>query len=212
MTEEEAQLVVVVAAQRVTWGNRQWEPVMRYGRLFTPGTAAGGAAQTDPADAAETAYLKAAESGADLRRRLGPASRSQPDAAARWCLDGETVVDAGFPEPAAAYFGVALDLGYVRRMRQQDHDEVGEFTGVFKTLRYDFNPPLDPVADIAGPLGRDIPAWVRAWALAAEPTPAVQPPAWIKEELLRFSDAAESGSVTAGAEPVVDRESRLNSA
>ena len=202
MTEEEAQLVVVVAAQRATWGNRQWEPVMRYGRLFTPGTAAGGAAQTDPADAAETAYLKAAESGLIYAEGwvLRPDRNPMP---ARWCLDGETVVDAGFPEPAAAYFGVALDLGYVRRMRQQDHDEVGEFTGVFQTLRYDFNPPLDPVADIAGPLGRDIPAWVRAWALAAEPTPAVQPPAWIKEELLRFSDAAESGSVTAGVEPVV---------
>jgi hypothetical protein len=73
---------------------------------------------------------------------------------------------------------------------------------VFKRLRYDFNPPLDPVADIAGPFGRDIPAWVRAWALAAEPTPGVKPPAWIKEELLRFSDAATSGGVTAGADSV----------
>jgi hypothetical protein len=204
MTEEEAQLVVVVAEQRVRWMNGQWEPVMRYGRLFTPGTAAGGAAKMDPADAPETAYLKAADSGLIYAEGwvLRPDRNPMP---AGWCLDGETVVDPGFPEPAAAYFGVALDPGYVRRMRQQDHDGAGKFTGVFKQVRYDFNLPLDPVADIEGPLGRDIPAWVRAWALAAKPTPAVKPPAWIKEELLRFSDAAEAGSVTTGAESIVDQ-------
>jgi hypothetical protein len=202
VTEEEAQLVEIVAAQRVTWGDMKWDPVMRYGRLFTPGTAAGGAENLDPADACENAYRKAANSGLVYAEGwvLRPDRNPMP---AGWCLDGETVVDPGFPEPAVAYFGVALDPGYVRRIWQQEHDRAGTntFRGVFTLLRY---PPLDPVADIAGPLGRDIPAWVRAWALAAEQATAVKPPAWIKEELLRFSDAAEVGSVTAGPESIVD--------
>lgn len=195
VTEEEAQLVEIVAGQRVTWGNTRWDPVMRYGRLFTPGTAAGGTENMDPADAPQTAYLKAADSVLLYAEGwvLRPDRNPMPSG---WCLDGETVVDPGFAEPAAAYFGVALDPGYVRRIWRQDHDEAGQFTGVFKPLRYDFIPPLDPVADLAGLLGRDIPVWVRAWALAAEPDPGVKPPAWIKEELLRFSDAAEAGNVT----------------
>ena len=42
MTEDEAQTVAALAAQYV-WGRRsRWDLIMRYGRLFTPGTDAGG--------------------------------------------------------------------------------------------------------------------------------------------------------------------------
>ena len=53
-------------------------------------------------------------------------------------------------------------------------------------------PLLDPASDIVGPLGRDIPASVRDWALTSEPRRAREagPPAWILEELRRFNDAA----------------------
>ena len=55
-----------------------------------------------------------------------------------------------------------------------------------------FGPLLDPASDIVGPLGRDIPASVRDWALTSEPRPAREagPPAWILEELRRFNDDA----------------------
>ena len=43
VTEDEAKAVAAVAARCLTWsGWRRWEPVMRYGRLFTPGTDAVG--------------------------------------------------------------------------------------------------------------------------------------------------------------------------
>ena len=47
-------------------------------------------------------------------------------------------------------------------------------------------PPLDPAADIALDLGRDIPSPVREWALTAErhPGPPRRPPGWVVEELL----------------------------
>jgi len=41
--EDEAKTVAAVAAQCLTWGGwRRWGLIMRYGRLFTPGTDAGG--------------------------------------------------------------------------------------------------------------------------------------------------------------------------
>ena len=65
MTEDEAKAVAAVAAQCVTWGGwRRWGPVMRYGRLFTPGTDAGGGAYPlKPDYAGRNAYPRAAESG-----------------------------------------------------------------------------------------------------------------------------------------------------
>lgn len=52
------------------------------------------------------------------------------------------------------------------------------------------SPPVDPDADVVWGLGRDIPSWVREWALAAEPESGgerVAPP-WVLGELLRFGD------------------------
>jgi hypothetical protein len=109
-----------------------------------------------------------------------------------WCLDGETVVDPGFSEPGTAYFGVALQPGYVRRVHEAQRSDDGSdaFMYVFIGLQEEINPPLDPATDIVADLGRDIPPRVRDWALTAEFPPGGDPvaPAWVLDELLRFPD------------------------
>lgn len=49
---------------------------------------------------------------------------------------------------------------------------------------------MDPATDIILELGRDIPSWVREWALSGQPHPggARDAPAWVRDELLRFGD------------------------
>jgi hypothetical protein len=94
--EDEATAVAAVAAQCLTWsGWRRWEPVMRYGRLFTPGTdsVAGRGKAPDPG---RKAYRLAVESG--LLYAEGYAVYPRPRGGSNvwawaWCLDGETVVD-----------------------------------------------------------------------------------------------------------------------
>jgi hypothetical protein len=99
-------------------------------------------------------------------------------------------VDPGFSEPGTAYFGVALRPGYVRRVHEaQRYDDGSDgFRYVFMPPHEDFNPPLDPAADIVADLGRDIPSLVRDWALNAEPRSDGHraAPAWVLDELLRF--------------------------
>lgn len=48
MTEDEARIVAKVAAGCVRAGRSHLGLIMRYGRLFTPGTDAGGGEETDP--------------------------------------------------------------------------------------------------------------------------------------------------------------------
>jgi hypothetical protein len=196
VTEEEAQLVAAVAARAVTWGEER-APVMRHGRLFTPGTAAGGGEfLMIPACACKNGYRKAVASG--LLYAEGWVLRPPRGILvhAGWCLDGQAVVDPGFAEPASAYFGVALDPDYMRRVQESDHDDDGNdiFMGVFHLERGRYGPLLDPVSDIVGSLGRDIPASVRDWALTSEPgrVRGSGAPAWVLEELRRFGDGADS--------------------
>jgi hypothetical protein len=104
-----------------------------------------------------------------------------------WCLDDETVVHPGLSEPGTAFFGVALRSDYVRQVyesyRDNDHPN-GGFRYVFTGSR-----PLDPATDIILDLGRDIPSWVREWALSAQPHPGgTRAPAWVLDELLGFGD------------------------
>ena len=192
MTEDEAQTVAALAAACV-WGARgRWGLIMRYGRLFTPGTDAGrGAYPMIPAYAGKNAYRLAMDSG--LLYAEGHACR--PPGIPRglaWCLDGETVVDPGFSEPGTAYFGVALRPDYVRRVHEaQRYDDGSDgFMRVFVALHEEINPPLDPAADIVSDLGRDIPSSVRNWALTAEPPSGGngQAPAWVLDELIRAPD------------------------
>ena len=77
-----------------------------------------------PANACRNGYRKAVASG--LVYAEGWALRSRRILVhAGWCLDGQAVVDPGFTEPAAAYFGVALDPDYMRRVQESDHDDDG---------------------------------------------------------------------------------------
>jgi hypothetical protein len=190
MTEDEAKTVADLAARCVRDGRRRLGLIMRYGRLFRPGTDAGGGSYPMmPAMAGRNAYQRAMDRGllyaeGYARIRGGIATHSA------WCLDGETAVDPGFSQPRTAYFGVALRSGYMRRVheaRRQDDGSDG-FTRVFLSPYYEDDPPLDPATDIALGLGRDIPSRVRDWALTAEPPSGGDPavPAWVLDELLSF--------------------------
>jgi hypothetical protein len=81
-------------------------------------------------------------------------------------------VDPGSSEPGTAYFGVALRSDYMRR-NYEAHRLANGTDGFRQVLpRNDnavVNPPVDPAADIVWDFGRDIPSWVREWALTAEP-------------------------------------------
>jgi hypothetical protein len=209
MTEDEAKTVAGLAAQCVRGGRSRWGLVMRYGRLFTPGTDVGGGHPMIPAWVGKNAYRRAMDSG--LRYAEGYAClRSGIVHDWAWCLDGETVVDPGSSEPGTAYFGVALRSGYVRRVHEaQRYDDGSDgFRSVFLPGREATNPPPDPASDIAGDLGRDIPSWVRDWALNAAPRSGRDraAPAWVLDELLSFPDVrAPQPSVSPPAAPVEER-------
>lgn len=191
MTEDEAGTVAALAAQCVHGARSSWDLMMRYGRLFRPGTAGGGYPMM-PAFAGRNAYQRAMDSGLLYAegytcRPPGIHKRSA------WCLDGETVVDPGFSEPGTAYFGVPLRSGYVRRVHEARRSDDGRdmFMYVFIGGHEEFRPPLDPATDIVPGLGRDIPSLVRDWALPAAPRHDVADrvaPAWVLDELLRFPE------------------------
>jgi hypothetical protein len=194
VTEDEAKAVAAVAALCLTWsGWRRWEPVMRYGRLFTPGTDAvsDGRRMTQPQDAGRAAYRMAADSGllyaegyATYLRRGGVPPTPWAWA---WCLDGETVVAPPTIIEGTAFFGVALRPQYLHRVHAAQRGDDGREGFWWAFTRGDRETPtLDPATDIALDLGRDIPASVREWALTAErhPGPARRPPDWVVTELL----------------------------
>ena len=144
--------MAAVAAQCLTWsGWRRWAPVMRYGRLFTPGpNAVAGLRGRDPAPGRK-AYRLAEDSG--LLYAEGYAVYQQPAGrvtwawASAWCLDGEIVVDPAGRRQGTAFFGVALRPQYVRRVHaaQRGHDGSEGFRWAF-TRGDRENPPLDPAA------------------------------------------------------------------
>jgi hypothetical protein len=193
VTEDEAKAVAAVAALCLTWsGWRRWEPVMRYGRLFTPGTDAvsDGVRAIQPMYAGREAYRMAVDSG--LLYAEGYATYLLPGGVPRtlwawaWCLDGETVVAPPTIIEGTAFFGVALKPQYMRRVYEAQRGDDGEgFWWAFTRGDREI-PPLDPAADIALDLGRDIPSPVREWALTAErhPGPPRRPPDWVVTELI----------------------------
>jgi hypothetical protein len=197
VTEDEAKAVAAVAARCLTWsGWRRWEPVMRYGRLFTPGPDPDvGDGGMFPEQAGLAAYRRAVDAG--LLYAEGYAGYPRADGVSwpwpwAWCLDGETVVDPAATLPGTAYFGVALRPEYLRRvhaaqiLRAERGDGGGEgFRWAFTRADREIPPP-DPAADLILDLGRDIPSAVREWALTAErhPGPPRTPPDWVLAELL----------------------------
>jgi hypothetical protein len=191
VTEDEAKAVAAVAARCLTRsGWRRWEPVMRYGRLFTPGTDAAGRRGMSADRAGRKAFRLAVDSG--LLYAEGYAS--YPLAwglgslwAWAWCLDGETVVDPAATRPGTAFLGVALRPQYLRRVHAALRGADGSEGFRWALTRGDREVPrLDPATDIELDLGRDIPSSVREWALTAErhPGPARRPPDWVLTELL----------------------------
>jgi hypothetical protein len=200
LTEDEAKAVAAVAARCLTWGGwRRWEPVMRYGRLFTSGsdTHALAAWGMSPDSAGRKAYQLATDS--DLLYAEGFAYYPRAQAAGHpwewaWCVDGETVLDPAADRQGTAFFGVALRPQYMRRVHtaQRGDDGSEQFRWAFTRGDREI-PPLDPADDIALDFGRDIPSSVREWALTAEKHPgqARMPPEWVLAELLgTAADAA----------------------
>lgn len=192
--------MVAVAVRCLTWsGWRRWEPVMRYGRLFTPGTHAARGGGVVPDQAGRMAYRLAVDSdllyAEGYTGHSGAGDVSFPWAWA-WCLDGETVVDPGALRPGTAFFGVALRPQYLRRVHaaQRNGDGSEGFRWAFTRGQREIPPP-DPAADIALDVGRDIPPAVREWALTAErhPGPPRMPPDWVIAELLG-ADGADPAS------------------
>lgn len=188
MTEDEAKAVAEFAARYAGDAMHYMAPIIRYGRLFTPGADASGPDRTLEPWRGRGASQLAMDSGllyAEGYARLGVGIATDW----AWCLDGEVVVERGSKVPVTAYFGVALRPEYVRRVRAaRQRYRAGDdgFTWVFQPRHEVSNPPLDPRADIAGNLGRDIPSWVREWALTAELRPGDRPAAeaWLLDELL----------------------------
>jgi hypothetical protein len=196
MTEDEAETVAALAAQCVWGGRSRWDLIMRYGRLFTPGTAAGGGAYSKrPRNAGRNAYQWAMDSGLVYAEGYA-CPRGGVPAHSAWCLDGETVVDPGSSEPGTAYFGVALGSDYLRRTHEAQRFPDGSdgFRQVFARIDDAVVPPVDPAADMIWDFGRDIPPWVREWALTAGPPSGGDPvaPAWVLDELLGFPDVRAS--------------------
>ena len=198
LTEDEAKAVAAVAARCLTWsGWRRWEPVMRYGRLFAPGsdTRALDAWGMSPDSAGRKAYQLAVDS--DLLYAEGFAGYPRAQGVSRpwewaWCVDGETVLDPAADRQGTAFFGVALRPQYMRRVHtaQRGDDGSEEFRWAFTRGDREIPPP-DPATDLALDFGRDIPPSVREWALTAEkhPGPARMPPEWVLAELLGTADA-----------------------
>jgi hypothetical protein len=188
VTEDEAKAVAEFAARYVENAMHHMAPIVQYGRLFTPGADASGPDRTLAPFRGRGASRLAMGSGllyaeGFMRLSVGIAT----DWA--WCLDGEAVVEGGSRLPVTAYFGVALRPDYVRRVREaRQRYRAGDdgFTWVFQPRHEVNNPPLDPDTDIAGHLGRDIPSWVREWALTAELRPGDRPAAeaWLLDALL----------------------------
>lgn len=189
--------MAAVAAQCLTWsGWRRWEPVMRYGRLFTPGpNAVVGRRGKDP-DPGRKAYQLAVDSGLLYAEGYACYAGAPSPWAWAWCLDGETVVDPAGRRQGTAFFGVALRPQYVRRVHAAQRGDDGSEGFRWAFTRGDREiPPLDPAADIVLDLGRDIPSAVREWALTAErhPGPARRPPGWVLAELLGGADPGPAG-------------------
>jgi hypothetical protein len=188
MTEDEAETVAKLAAAMCESGSTRgfYGPVMRYGRLFTPGTECPAVAdQRNSGNPGKNAYRLAMDSG--LLYAEGYARvNGRITTYSAWCLDGETVVHPGLSRPGTAFFGVAVRPDYVRQVYESfpdnDHPQGG--------FRYVFDGrAVDPATDIILDLGRDIPSWVREWALSGQPHPDdAEAPAWVLDELLRFGD------------------------
>ena len=152
----------------------RWGLIMRYGRLFTPSPEAGAGPYPDRPDTiAWNAYQRSVDLG--LLYAEGFVVSGQFATEWAWCLDGETVVDPERSVRGTAYFGVAVRPEYARRLheaRQRYIEGRRPYRWMFVGGYQAINPPLDPAADLAGDLGRDIEPAARESALAHIPAGA----------------------------------------
>jgi hypothetical protein len=185
VTEDEVQLL----ATGLFGETETWEQVIRYGRLFTPGTALPDVRSRRPVYSQRNAYEHSEATGQLYVE--GFAWHGFSYRTRGWCLDGEgddvVVVEPTFAQLGTAYFGVVLRPEYMRRAYNifcRDDDGSYNFRGVY--THFSDCPKPDPDVDMVHGLGRDIPASVREWALTAvvpRRGPQPEPPDWILDEL-----------------------------
>jgi hypothetical protein len=175
MNDDEARTVAAVAKNCAGDANLdRWGLIMRHGRLFTPDPQADLGLHPDNADTvAWNAYQRSVDLGLLYAEGFVFSGHFATEWA--WSLDGETVVDPERRVPATAYFGVVVRPEYARRV----HEARQRYLKGRRPYRWMFpggygavNPPLDPAADLAGSLGRDIEPAVRESALAHIPADA----------------------------------------
>jgi hypothetical protein len=175
MNDDEAKTVAAVAGMCSGRADLdRWGLIMRLGRLFTPDPQAGlGLHPDDPHSIAWNAYQRSVDLGLLYAEGFVFSGHFATEWA--WCLDGEAVVDPERRVPATAYFGVAVRPEYARRVheaRQRYLEGRRPYRWMFPGVYEAVNPPLEPAADLAGSLGRDIEAAVRGSALAQIPAGA----------------------------------------
>lgn len=88
---------------------------------------------------------------------------------------------------ATGFFGIAFRPEYIQREYESHHDNdhpQGGFThAIVGQQRF------DPAADLIPDIGRDIPAWIREWAVSPQhPLSHSEAPAWVVDELRAFGD------------------------
>jgi hypothetical protein len=89
------------------------------------------------------------------------------------CLDGDVVVDPTHAGDNRAFFGVAVTPQFLHRLHELNRHDDGRdgFRGMLDASNHaGFHP--DPATDLLLGVGRDVPAWIRAWSLGDEPEPA----------------------------------------
>jgi len=86
-----------------------------------------------------------------------------------------------------AFFGIAFRPEYIRREYEShpgnDHPQGGFAYAIVGQQRF------DPATDLILDIGRDIPAWIREWAVSSQhPLSRAEAPAWVLDELRAFGD------------------------
>jgi hypothetical protein len=104
-----------------------------------------------------------------------------------WCLNDDVAVQPGSARRGAAFFGIAFRPEYIQREYEShygnDHPQGGFKHAVVGQQRF------DPAADLILDIGRDIPAWIREWAVSSQhPLSRSEAPAWVADELRAFGD------------------------
>lgn len=104
-----------------------------------------------------------------------------------WYLDDDVAVHPWSAQPGTAFFGIAFRAEYIQR-KYESHRDNAHPQGGFRHAVVG-QQQFDPAADLILDIGRDIPAWIREWAVSPQhPLDRSEAPAWVVDELRAFGD------------------------